>query len=304
MNTQSNNFQLKRIKIIHEKCNIIYHISIFPSKNIISVSDDKSIKIYDINFNIIQTIEKAHEDIIYYSNIKDENNFVTCSKDKTIKTWINQEIFNEKKYILNQSINNAHNRDIYKVIYYSNNKLISCSEDKTVRIWEEKKNKEYQLITSLNHSNSIKSFLLIEDKNILITSGVDGTFLWNLNNYNFIYFLKDVCCHKTNAIERINNDKIIIGSLRMFMKIISIDEKKIVRKFKKDFWCYGIFIMEDIEYFLICAYNYIKVFRKDNFQCVQYIEDAHESSIFGIIALNDCLIISYGAGGLIKVWSF
>ena len=56
-------------------------------------SDDKSIKIWDNNFNIKQTIKNAHNKDIIDVNIKDENNFVTSSEDKDIKTWIKIENF-------------------------------------------------------------------------------------------------------------------------------------------------------------------------------------------------------------------
>jgi tricorn protease-like protein len=66
--------------------NLIY-LKSFPSGNIIAVFD-KYIIIYDIDFNEIQKIENAHEDLIHYVDIKDENNFVTCSDDLNIKTWV------------------------------------------------------------------------------------------------------------------------------------------------------------------------------------------------------------------------
>jgi WD40 repeat protein len=49
---------IEKIKPHNDK---ITSISIFPSGNFISVSYDKSIIIYDSNFNIIQIIENAHE---------------------------------------------------------------------------------------------------------------------------------------------------------------------------------------------------------------------------------------------------
>lgn len=162
-NSDFNFSKLKEIKTINEYLNIIYSISIFPSGNIVSVSKDKKIKIYDINFNILQVIENAHDDIIYYVSILNEYNFVTCSKDKNIKIWKGETIFNELIYSLNETINNAHNDEIYKIIYDSNKKLYSCSEDKTIKVWEYNNNK-YQLIITLNYSNSIKSILLLEDK--------------------------------------------------------------------------------------------------------------------------------------------
>ena len=40
-------------------------LSIFPSENIVSVSDNKSIKIFDNEFNILQIIKNAYDDIVF-----------------------------------------------------------------------------------------------------------------------------------------------------------------------------------------------------------------------------------------------
>ena len=88
---------------------MINSLSSFPSGNIISVSGDKSIIIYDIHLNILQNIQNAHDKAITYVEVKDENNFITCSYDKSIKLWINKE----NKFEINKIINNAHD-DEYK----------------------------------------------------------------------------------------------------------------------------------------------------------------------------------------------
>ena len=70
---------LKNINSIHSHKNWINSLSTFPSGNIISVSSDKSIIIYDINLNILQNIQNAHDDGIIYVEIKDIlpiNNFI------------------------------------------------------------------------------------------------------------------------------------------------------------------------------------------------------------------------------------
>ena len=100
---------------IHE--HIINKVSIFPSGNIISVSRDQSIKIYDIYFKIIQNNPNAHPNWIYDVNTKDDNNFINSSY-KDIKLWIKKD--NLFKY--NKSIENAHNDWITKVMYYGNKK--------------------------------------------------------------------------------------------------------------------------------------------------------------------------------------
>ena len=94
----------------------------FPSGNIITVSADKSIIIYDINLNILQNIKNPHDYSIIYVEIKDENNFITGSTDKNIKLWIK----NNNEFKMNKIIKNAHEDKIFKVIYCSNGNLISC----------------------------------------------------------------------------------------------------------------------------------------------------------------------------------
>ena len=110
-NTQITNLSLKKIKMVEPHDDWINSISTFPSGKIISVSYDKSIKIYNENFTLFQIIKNAHEGEIFYVKTKDDNNFVTCSNDRNIKTWIKKE----NKYILNDLINNTHNGSTRKV---------------------------------------------------------------------------------------------------------------------------------------------------------------------------------------------
>ena len=136
---------------------------------------------------IFYKIFKMHmKKVFSLFEIKDENNFITCSSDKIIKLWIK----NNNKFKINKIIKNAHNDSIYKVIYCSNGYLISCSWDKTIKIWKENNN-NYENIKILNHSEYIYSLLLLEDKNILISSGKDGTKLWNYNEINNINLIKE-----------------------------------------------------------------------------------------------------------------
>ena len=142
---------LKNINSIHSHKDGITSVSTFPSGNIISTSNDKSIIIYDILFNILQYIQNAHDDYINYVEIKDENNFITCSDDKSIILWIK----NNNEFKINKIIKNAHDNIIRKVIYCKNDNLISCSY-KTIKIWKE--NNNYENIKILKHSDYIHSY--------------------------------------------------------------------------------------------------------------------------------------------------
>jgi len=316
---KNNKIQLKKcnlqnINSIQPHKNIINSLSTFPSGNIISVSNDQSIIIYDINLNILQNIQNAHNDWINYVEVIDENNFITCSEDEKIKLWIKKG----NKFIFNKIINNAHERGIYKVIYCSNGNIISCSYDNTIKIWKKYYN-NYINIKTLTHSDSTSflsiynfpdSILLLEDKNILISSGPDGTKFWNLNkdetNYNNIkcyQYIKEVKCYWNKGLCRLDEDRIIIGGDKS-LKIISILNKVIIKEINIPFTCYGIILIEDKGIFLIGGKSKdIRIYRNDNYECIQIIQNAHDGYINGFVELKDGSIISYSYDMKIKKWN-
>ena len=295
----------KLINIIKVHSERINCLSTFPSGNIISGSNDKSIKIFDKNFNVIQNISNAHNDNIYYINIKDENNFVSCSIDQSIKTWIKKE----KEFILNQNIINAHDDYIYKVIYFKKENLISCSEDKKIKIWEKINNNKYQINTILTHSEYVYSILLLEDKNILISSGLDGTKFWNLseiNNINCMKYFEDTFSGSHSSLCRLDENKIIVQGLSLnSLKLISILDFKIIKEFNNPFRCNGIYLIENKGIFMIGGKSKdIRIYRNDNFECIQIIKNAHLNDIKGFIELKDGSIASYSKDKTIKIWCF
>jgi len=296
------NSNLKKVKSIESHEEKINYVSYFPSSNIISISNDKSIKIYNPELEIIQIIKI--EKSISYMSIKDENNFAICF-EKNIQTYIKKEINNENKFILNQEIKNAHNDYIGKILYSSKGNLFSSSEDKTIKLWvKNKNNNNYQNITIISNIFLFASFLLLEKENILIASGMYGTKFYNLNFFNFLFYIDKTICGCANTLAKINNDKIIIGGGRdCLMSIISISEKKIIKQIKNEFWVLGICVIENKEIFLVGGVSKdIRIYRTDNFEFVQTIKNAHEQYIVGITQLNNGLIISYSYDHHIKIW--
>ena len=287
------NFKL--IKEINAHDDTIHLISIFPSGNIISVSNDRKIKIFDNNLNNIQTIIDAHDDNINYVDVKDENNFVTCSYD-CIKTFYKKNNI----FILNKIIKNAHYDSIYCIKYYSNKNIISCSRDKTIKLWEEI-NECYQCITIIKLSLCIKSLLILKNKNIFVSCGFEGTHLWNINNFECKINIKDVICYNTNMLKELDDDKIIVGD--DIIKVISISNKNIIKEINNEFRCIGICVIRKKKIFLIGGYNNkINIYRSDSFELIETINNAHDDWIYGITQLKNNLIASYGRDKIIKVW--
>ena len=297
---------LQNIASIQPHKNWINSLCSFPSGNIISVSNDKSIIIYDIHLNILQNIQNAHDDAINYVEVKDENYFITCSDDKSIKLWNNKE----NKFIVDKIINNAHEDDINKVIHCSNGNLISCSKDKKIKLWKENNNyNNYENINILTHSNKIYSILLLEDKNILISSGKDGTKFWDLNDINnidCIKYFKDTYSGWNGTLCRLDEDRIIVqGDFQNSLKVISILNLNIIKEINNPFHCSGITLIEDKGIFIVGGESKdIRIYRNDNYECIQEIQDAHDNSISGFIELKDCTIASFSNDNKIKIWRF
>ena len=144
----------------------------------------------------------------------------------------------EKKkntFIKDISLIKVHKKRINNIIYLLNNKIISCSEDKTIKIRELYNNK-YQLICSItlnyNINDELLSLLLLEDKNILVNAGGNGTFFWKISIkgiiIKFIHRFSNVICTCWNALSRIDEDRIIVGSQEE-LNIISIKDKNIIK---------------------------------------------------------------------------
>ena len=195
-------------------------------------------------------------------------------------------------------------------IYSSNGNLISCSQDNSIKIWKEKNNK-YERIKTLKHSDYVESILLLEDKNILISSGGDGTIFWNLNkdemnDINCVYHIQETNCGWYGVLCRLSEDRIIVnGKETTSLIVISISKKKKILIIDNHFQCNSIYLIEDKKIFLVGGMSKnIRVYSNDNYECIQTIENAHNDFIKGFTQLNNGSITSFSNDGIIKIWIF
>ena len=66
----------------------------------------------------------------------------------------------------------------------------------------------------------------------------------------------------------------------------------------------GIRLIEDKGIFLIGGKsNDIRIYRNDNYECIQIIQNAHDDYIFGFVELKDGSILSYSYDKKIKIWN-
>lgn len=298
---------LQNIAIIKAHKDYITSMSNFPNGNFLSLSWDKSIIIFDKLFRIIQHIKNAHNQWVRSVAIENDNFFITSSLDCSIKSWIK----NGNEFKNHQIIKNAHTSDINKIILSSNGYLLSCSDDRKIKIWEKKDNNQYNPIKVLMHSTQIFSILLIEDKNRLISTGNYETKLWDfnindINNIKFIKLIDDTYCECRNVLNRMDEDKVIIGGKdKSSLKIISISQENIINSILIPFQCLGIRTIYNKGIFLVGGYQKdLLIFRCDNYEMMHRVKNAHDQYIEGITELSNGFIATHGWDNNIKIWTF
>ena len=298
---------LQTTTIIKAHNNFITSISNFPNGNFISLSWDKSIKIFDKLYRTIQHIKNAHDGWVRSIAVENDTFFITCSLDCSIKSWIkNGNLFQN-----HQIIKRAHMSDINKIILSSKGHLLSCSDDGKIKIWKKNNNNLYESFKFLEHSTKIYSLLLIEDKNILISTGHYETKFWNLdiNDINNIKFIKNIYgtyCECRNALNRMDEDKVIVGGKdKCSLKIISISQQNIIHTILIPFQCLGIRTIYDKGVFFVGGYGKdLLIFRCDNYEMIQKVVNAHNQYIEGITELSNGFIATHGWDFNIKIWQY
>ena len=174
------NYNLQKIVKIKAHEDYIITIANFPSGNFISLSWDKSIKIFDKIYRTNHHIKNAHNGWVRSVAVESDDFFIMCSLDCSIKSWLKKE----NEYINYPSIEKAHEIDINKIIFSSNRYLLSCSDDCFIKIWKKVEDIKYKFLSYLSHKDKVYSLLLFEDKNYLVSNGYYETKIWNFNINN------------------------------------------------------------------------------------------------------------------------
>ena len=307
-------------KKVKEIRNSLVNLKSFPSGNIVAVKHNDII-IYDINMNVIQTIENAHEDLIPYVDVKDENNFVTCSDDLSIKTWIKKD----GKYQLNQTIVKAHSNFMNKVQYFSDDKIISCGYDGGVKLWEENDNKNFQssLIfktkyyginveewedETMEDVNKINSFYIVKDKGRLIVFNSGAIFILNLNNFEYINGYYGIHYLSIGYMKRISENLFAIDYSWGWadtgrIVILSLCEDKIIKEMETPFHCFGMLSLIDKNLLIIGGKKDIMFIKTNNFECLKIIKNVHDDTILKIRLLKNEMIATISHDKTLKIWS-
>ena len=279
-------------------------ITSFPSGNLVSVSENATIMIFDKNLKVIDRIDDNDNTKLLYVGVKDDNTFVTSGIGKKIKIYYK---YTNEKFINYKTIEEEY-KDIFKVIFCPNGNIITCANDKecTINIWEEENN-NFRKIQKLHHLDSVTSILLLEDKNMFVSCGLDKAMFWNLNDYKLNFEIENVYCCLYDGLNRIDEDRIICGGkVGVYItKIISISQRRIVYEIDNNgIESYANITIKNKGIFLTGNNkSIINVYRWDNYEKL-FSFGANQGIINSITLLNDGTICVSSNNDGIKIYSF
>lgn len=143
---------------------------------IVSFSEDLSIKIWIINkndFQLVFTIENAHKDSANKVISLTNKRFASCSFDNDIKIWKGSTPYSD----IPIAVLNGHT-NVVRCIYQLKEQeiLVSGSDDETLRVWSLI---TYQCITTLNKINCYDCHSIAEDNSHLFIGGYEQLTLIN-----------------------------------------------------------------------------------------------------------------------------
>ena len=86
------------------------------------------------------------------------------------------------------------------------------------------------------------------------------------------------------------------------LKVITLLNLNIIKEINNPFQCNGITLIEDKRIFIIGGVSKdIRIYRNDNYECIQTIQNAHDDNIRGFIELKDGSIASFSSEKRIKI---
>ena len=94
------------------------------------------------------------------------------------------------------------------------------------------------------------------------------------------------------------------------IKILSISKLEIIKEIKINYKCYSIKLIKNKGLLLVGAETNMKsntnmyIYRSDNYELIQTIQNQHIWHIYGFLEINSHLIYSYSYDNNIKQWIF
>ncbi|MEA2018181.1 MAG: WD40 repeat domain-containing protein [Campylobacterota bacterium] len=283
-----------------EECILNINIDMLNYKNIVSFSEDNSVKIWDMNYKELAII-KGHDDRVSGIVILNNNNILSYSRDSNLMIW-DKDTFECVKVL------SGHSDWILSVNILNNNNILSTSKDGSLIIWDKDTYKclvtikEYSpLITRNSFSMQVKisSVRILKNNNIIYAHDEDVKIM-DKNNYKRIITLKGHTDHILD-IKILEKNKIISYSFDNTIRIWNIDNGKCIGILKgHKAYINGLIILYNNNILSYSDDKTIRIWDNNNYNCIAILQ-GHESIIYDIEVYKNN-IISYSEDKSIRIW--
>ena len=178
-----------------------------------SGSNDKTIRIWDLQQNKSIEILKEPNNQIISLNLLNNQKLASCSFKEI---YIYDDKF-KLQYLLKEHLNWVRN-----IIQIDKNKICSCSDDGTIKIYD----KHFQILNTLNeHNNSVFSICLLRDGRFISGDKKGKLFCW-FKNFSTN---KEYKFHNSGILKiiQIKDGRIVSSSLDKTIKVWDLDFRNV-----------------------------------------------------------------------------
>jgi WD40 repeat protein len=282
--------------IIGEHKDSINSMIALPNGYIATASQDKTVKIWDLNKNILIKTLVGHTDQIYCLALLSDGNIASGSWDNTIKIW---ESKNDYKCINNL---NGHTDCVRCLLVLKNENLVSGSWDNSTRVWD---CKSYNCIKTIEgHIDYVYSLINLNDGFYASGSGDKTIKIWNTNNECVNTIKED---NPVLSLLLLPGDNILSGAYQT-IKIWKCDND-----YKDIQYTYTLtghtgysntLYLVNNDYIISGSYDTtIKVWDiKNGYQCINTLI-GHNNAISSLLILNNNRLISTSWDKTIRLWN-